>query len=71
LQETETAANVLDFAYNAAKLRWEHVHAPNEQPETGTFFNDRNLTAICKGQGGMMTKAQTLGKFSIVFKKIL
>ena len=43
LQETETAANVLDFAFNAAKLRWEHVHAPNEQPETGTFFNAETL----------------------------
>ena len=43
LQETDTAANVLDFAYNAAKLRWEHVHAPNEQPETGTFFNAETL----------------------------
>jgi len=46
LQETETAANVLDFAFNAAKLRWEHVHAPNEQPETGTFFNSETLRDI-------------------------
>ena len=46
MQETETAANVLDFAYNAAKLRWEHVHAPNEQPETGTFFNTQTLSDL-------------------------
>ena len=46
LQETETAANVLDFAYNAAKLRWEHVHAPSEQPETGTFFNSETLRGV-------------------------
>ena len=40
LQETETAANVLDFAFNAAKLRWEM--APDElaeNAETGTYFN--------------------------------
>ena len=44
LQETETAANVLDFAFNAAKLRWEM--APDElaeNAETGTYFNGTTM----------------------------
>jgi hypothetical protein len=44
LQETETAANVLDFAYNAAKLRWEM--APNElaeNAETGTYYDKNTI----------------------------
>ena len=44
LQETETAANVLDFSFNAAKLRWEM--APDElaeNAETGTYFNGTTM----------------------------
>ena len=47
LQETETAANVLDFAYNAAKLRWEM--APNElaeNAETGTYYDKNTIGGL-------------------------
>jgi len=47
MQETETAANVLDFAYNAAKLRWEM--APNElaeNAETGTYYDKNTIGGL-------------------------
>jgi hypothetical protein len=47
LQQTETAANVLDFAYNAAKLRWEM--APNElaeNAETGTYYDKNTIGGL-------------------------
>jgi hypothetical protein len=46
-----TPVHILDFAYNAAKLRWEKApETIDENTATGSFFNDQTLKGLARYQ---------------------